>query len=175
MSSGGGELKSVDEIAKNLVKVIIWTSNDTTETNVAININKPDNLVIPELGFQNQKDNSVALAKSEKEKPVLPPLAKKRCYGKSNPKKSSKKSKKKSVSKSNKLTTPIISCPDDHIGKLVYHLSDQDNESKEQKWVKVIVLETSGRVYHNPKFVLKLWIQKRCTFPIFMNITLMEK
>ena len=147
-------LKSVDEIAKNLVKVISWTSNGTTETDAETNINKPDNLVIPEQVFQNQKDISVALAKSEKEKPALPPPAKKR-YGKSNPKKSSKKSKKKSVSESNKLTTPIISCPDDLIGKLVYHLTDQDNESKDQKWVKVIVLEKSGGVHYNPKFVLK--------------------
>ena len=69
------------------------------------------------------------------------------------PKKSSKKSKK-TVSDSNKLTTSIISCPDD-IGKLVYHLTDQDNESKDQKWVKVIVLEKSGGVHYNPKFVLK--------------------
>ena len=123
------ELKSVEERGKNLVKVITWTSNDTTETDVGTNINEPDNLVIPEQVFQNQKDISVALAKSEKEKPALPPTAKKRCYGKSNPKKSSKKSKKKSVGGSNKLTTPIISCPGDLIGKLVYHLTGQENES----------------------------------------------
>ena len=92
-------------------------------------INEPDNLVIPEQVFQNQKDISVALAKSEKEKPALPPTAKKRCYGKSNPKKCSKKSKKKSVGGSNKLTTLIISCPGDLIGKLVYHLTGQENES----------------------------------------------
>ena len=122
-------LKSVEEIAKNLVKVITWSSNDTTETDVETNINEPDNLVIPEQVFQNQKDISVAMAKSEKEKPALPTTAQKQCYGKSNPKKSSKKSKKKSVSESNKLTTPIISYPGDLIGKLVYHLTDQDNES----------------------------------------------
>ena len=99
------ELKSVEERGKNLVKVITWTSNDTTETDVGTNINEPDNLVIREQVFQNQKDISVALAKSEKEKPALPPTAKKRCYRKSNSKKSSKKSKRKSKKKFNKIFT----------------------------------------------------------------------
>ena len=122
----------------DLVKVITWTSNETTKTKLWANINNPDNLVIPEQAFQSQKDISVALARSEKEKTVLPPAA-----------------KKKSVNESNKLTKPIISCTNDLIGKLVCQITDQDNESKEQKWVKVILLEKFGGVHYNPKFVLK--------------------
>ena len=147
--SSGGKLKSVDQIAKNLLKVIIWMSNEITD------IYNPDNLVIPEQVFQNQKDIFVALAKSAKEKPALPPLAKKRLYSKFNPTKSSKNFSKKSLSESNKLTLPIISCPDNLIGKLVYSITDQDIESWEQKWEKVTVWEKSGGVHYNPKFVLK--------------------
>ena len=147
--SSGGKLKSVDQIAKNLLKVIIRMSNEITD------IYNPDNLVIPEQVFQNQKNIFVAQAKSKKEKPALPPLANKRRYSKFNPKKSSKKFSKKSLSESNKLTTPIISCPDNLIGKLVYNLTDQDIESWEQKWEKVTVSEKSGGVHYNPKFVLK--------------------
>ena len=52
--SSGGKLKSVDQIAKNLLKVIIRMSNEITD------IYNPDNLVIPEQVFQNQKNIFVA-------------------------------------------------------------------------------------------------------------------
>ena len=45
----GGKLKSVDQIAKNLLKVIIWMSNEITD------IYNPDNLVIPEQAFRIKK------------------------------------------------------------------------------------------------------------------------
>ena len=129
--SSGGKIKSVDELALNLCKVINWTADnigDTVDTSVSI--------LLPANVFNEQKSKKLKQA----EKVITQKTQKKRkqpCKG------NTKKKTAKKVISSSEVMTPIISSPDDLIGKLIEHLTDRNNENENTDWYKGLVVKQS--------------------------------
>ena len=76
-------------------------------------------MVIAEDILENQKLKSAGSAKKERQKELQSPPTKKRCAEKTLNKKS-RPDKQIKNNKTKGTLTPIISCPDDLTGKLVY-------------------------------------------------------
>ena len=66
-----------------------------------------------------------------------------------------KKKTAKKVISSSEVMTPIISSPDDLIGKLIEHLTDRNNENENTDWYKGLVVKQSGGSKINPKFIVR--------------------
>ena len=82
------------------------------------------------------------------------PANQKKCVEKTLNKKS-RPAKQIKNNKTKGTSTPVISYPDNLIGKFVLHLTDKELEDEELVSVKVIVVKIVGGPKGNPKFLLK--------------------
>ena len=146
--SSGGKVKTILELISNLKKVINWTSN-VTDSNSS-NIELP--MVLPKCVIQKCKDRNEE--KHQTVKDLHPPYKKRKVISnkKVNVLNKRKIDKIKFQSDSSKT---VVSCPDDLLGKLVNHFTDQEDETADRKWIKVIPCSVEGGSKSNPKFVLK--------------------
>ena len=111
--SSGGKLKSVEELTNNLKEVISWNSIPENH-DTGINLQAvPILLSKSTLNLQKEKNISLAISTTQKSKKKIssPPQKKQRI---------SKPKQSKKVSSS----VPLISCPEDLVGKLIEHYTD---------------------------------------------------
>ena len=143
--SSGGKNKSLDELKANLLSVTNYSSPISPQ-----DVSQPISSILPTDILNSEKERYLKEAEACENKLKNKEDTQKR----RKPVPSQKRKKKKNNAEIEKQL-PVISSPEDLIGKLVEHFTDRNIEDEEADWFKGVVVQLAGGPKANPKYFIR--------------------
>ena len=150
-----GVNKPIDELKANLLKVIGWTEPEVSASEPKIDFSVPVSISRDDIDSQKKTYQNEARETSEKlsGKKVQEKIQKRKSQVKVKASTKASKKVKKNIVNSSSSKSPVISNPNDLIGKVVSFFCERDSR---EDWHKGVVIREEGK-NKKPKFLLQFY------------------